>query len=169
MSRTAGSIARLLLCAGLVMAPAACRIAPKVCSVCQRGECTNLTFSIHLADGSTIETCCPRCGLHALEHERRAAVAIAVKDFETAAGLDARAAFFVDGSDVAPCSSMHAGSAPKDERGCCVRPVYDRCLPSVLAFGSKSRAEAFRRQHGGTVKTFDDLRATGRTGVPSGA
>ena len=57
-----------------------------------------------------------------------------------------------------PCASMEA-AAPRDERGCCMTQTYDRCLPSLLAFASRSRAEAFAREHGGEVKTFAELEA----------
>jgi hypothetical protein len=66
---------------------------------------------------------------------------------------------YVEGSDVTPCSSMHEGTPPVDERGCCMKAVYDRCLPSVLAFRSRERAESFAKEHGGTVKTLAEIDA----------
>jgi len=83
---------------------------------------------------------------------------LAVRDFDTAGLLDAGSAAYVEGSDVSPCSSGAMGQ-PRDERGCCLKPVYDRCLPSLIAFGSRDRAEAFARDHGGVVKTLPELRS----------
>jgi len=132
---------------------------PKFCGVCQREECRNLAFTIRLQDGKAVETCCPRCGLHYVEQEHPRVASLSVRDFDTALALDARNAFYVEGSDVTPCSSMQESSPPRDERGCCMKQVYDRCLPSVLAFGSRERAESFAREHGGMVKTLAEIEA----------
>ena len=118
-----------------------------------------MAFSIHLKDGSTVRTCCPRCGLHYIESQRLQIASLSARDFETSAQLDAGTALYVEGSDVTPCASMHASSAPKDEHGCCLTAVYDRCLPSLLAFHSQSSADAFAREHGGGVKRFSEIRA----------
>jgi hypothetical protein len=128
------------------------------CVMCGREECRNLAFAIHLADGGTVETCCPRCALRYLEREKPEVARLEVKDFATAATLDARTAVYVEGSDVHPCAAGHGGP-PKDERGCCMEAVYDRCLPSALAFGDRGTAETFAREHGGFVTSFDRLEA----------
>ena len=131
------------------------------CGQCGRAECKNLAFDIHLKSGKVVQTCCPRCGLHYLADQRPEITSLGVKDFDTAKRLDATAAFYVEGSDVHPCSAM-AGPAPMDERGCCMKTVYDRCLPSVLAFASKGKAEAFADDHGGSVRTFAELKIATR-------
>lgn len=131
-----------------------------MCSVCQRVECANLTFTIRLEDGKKVENCCARCGLHYLAQERPAVASLRVRDFDSAKSLDARGAFYVEGSDVTPCSTMMDGPAPRDERGCCMKAVYDRCLPSLLAFETRSRADVFAREHGGEVRAFEQIRAS---------
>ena len=113
-------------------------------------------FAVRIADGSTVKTCCPRCGMHYLHEHNPAVTAIEVRDFDSAKAIDARAALYVEGSDVHPCSTVHDGG-PKDERGCCLAPVYDRCQPSVIAFAEPARAQAFAREHGGVVTTFASL------------
>jgi len=133
-----------------------CETAAARCAMCHREECRNLAFTIHLTDGSKVDMCCPRCALRYLARENPDVARLEVRDFATAKRLDARTATFVEGSDVHPCSASHEGP-PKDERGCCLAPVYDRCLPSVLAFADRGTAEAFARQHGGFVKPFDAL------------
>jgi len=154
------SVARIAMMAAAlgVLAPVLSCGAKPTCKVCQRAECGNLTFTILLRDGSKVQTCCARCGLHYVAMERPDVASMSVRDFDTANLLDAGAALYVDGSDVTPCSSMHAPKGPpQDERGCCMKAVYDRCLPSLLAFASRERAEAFSRDHGGIVKTFDQI------------
>jgi hypothetical protein len=35
--------------------------------------------------------------------------------------------------------------------------VWDRCLPSLIAFRSREEAEVFCEQHGGIVKVYEEL------------
>ena len=170
MFRSPQRTAAAVLAAFLLLAMG-CGHGRRMCAVCQRDECGNLAFTIRLLDGSEVETCCPRCGLRFLEQEHPSVASLSMRDFDTAGRIDAQSAFYVEGSDVTPCTSMHGSSPPKDERGCCMAPVYDRCLPSVLAFRSKDRAEAFGREHGGIVKTFAELggNRVARHGASSGS
>ncbi len=139
---------------------ASCGGTPDGCVMCGREECTNLAFTIRLAGGGSVRTCCPRCALRYLEQEAPEVAALSVRDFETSRDLDAWAAAYVEGSDVHPCSAGHAGP-PKDARGCCMTTVYDRCLPSALAFADRSAAESFAKEHGGFVTSFDRLAPAG--------
>ena len=129
------------------------------CPECGRAECRNLTFGIRLDDGKQVDTCCPRCGLHLVATRGLHVTSMTVRDFDRAVPLEASTAFYVEGSDITPCTAREQ-DAPKDERGCCLKPIYDRCLPSLIAFESRPRAEAVAREHGGIVKTFADVRAT---------
>ena len=126
------------------------------CVMCGRDECRNLSFTIHQTDGTKVETCCPRCALRYLERDKPDVARLEVKDFASARTLDARTAVYVEGSDVHPCAAGHDGP-PKDERGCCMKQVYDRCLPSALAFADRETAEAFARETGGFVTSFNLL------------
>jgi hypothetical protein len=148
----------LLLTVMLAAVTAACSKQAKFCEECGRAECRNLSFDVRHQDGTLVQTCCPRCALHYLARRHPSVASLAVRDFDTAGRIDATRAFYVEGSDVAPCSAF-AGSPPRDERGCCMKTVYDRCLPSLLAFASRPEAETFAREHGGAIKTFADLQA----------
>jgi len=126
------------------------------CAQCGRMECRNMAFTVHLQGGKQVETCCARCGLHYLQSERPAVESLTARDFDGAGEIDATRAFYVDGSDVTPC--LAAGKPPlRDASGCCADPVYDRCLPSLIAFRSKQAAEAFAREHGGAVRAFAEI------------
>jgi hypothetical protein len=153
--RIRGSLLTVMLAA----VTAACFTQAKFCEECGRAECRNLSFDVRHQDGTMVQTCCPRCALHYLARPHPPLTSLAVRDFDTAGRIDATRAFYVEGSDVAPCSAS-AGSPPRDERGCCTKTVYDRCLPSLLAFASRPKAETFAREHGGTIKTFADLQTT---------
>lgn len=160
MGGSSRSIVRgLFLAFSLAAVTAACSSEARPCEQCGRRECRNLTFDVHLQDGKVVQTCCPRCALHYLAGAHPPVASLAVRDFDTAARIDAMRAFYVEGSDVAPCTAM-AGSPPRDERGCCMKTVYDRCLPSLLAFGSRAEAEAFAGSHGGALRTFAELQAS---------
>jgi hypothetical protein len=134
-----------------------CRSTVAKCAVCERAECTNMAFGIHMMDGKTVDACCPRCGLRYIAAQHPSVASLSVRGFDTGAPLDATRAFYVEGSRVTPCTSA-GHSLPKDERGCCMGAVYDRCLPSLLAFDSKPKADAFAREHGGFVRTLTDIR-----------
>jgi hypothetical protein len=160
-------LASLAVLLALALAAAACGFSQAKCEQCGRMECGNLAFTIHLRGGKTVETCCPRCGLHAIESGNLDVQSMTARDFNSKAPLAAETAFYVDGSDVTPCATAElakgAGGSepPKDERGCCLTKQFDRCLPSLLAFGSKEAADAFSREHGGDVRSFDALKKAG--------
>lgn len=132
-----------------------CRARAASCDLCGRDECTALTFRVEYADGGEQVTCCPRCASHAVaESGGREVARLVARDFATGREIDARVATFVDGSDVEHCS------APKEQRaepGCCRELAYDRCLPSLIAFGDPAAAERFARDHGGIRRSFPEL------------
>lgn len=145
-----GSLAVALLGVAL----SACR-AHASCDMCGRDECTALAFRVEYRDGGTQTTCCPRCGSHAVaEAHGREVTRLRARDFDTGQEIDAKTATYVEGSDVEHCV------APKEQpsaQSCCRVLTYDRCLPSLIAFGSTADAERFVGDHGGTLMKFDDL------------
>ena len=144
-----------LLLAGLTSCG---RARTATCSQCGRDECKNLAVTIALESGESIETCCPRCALRYIAEKRPAVATIAVRGFADAKTIDAKKAFYVEGSDAHPCA--HRESTPAvDARGCCLKAVYDRCEPSLVAFESAEKAESFARDHGGFVHTFGELKS----------
>ena len=130
-----------------------CHRGPAHCRVCDRDECKGLVFRIKMPAGQTVETCCPRCGLHFLASNSTAQGAEAT-DFATGQWLDASKASYVSGSDVKACAMPETR---RDAQGCCAFKGYDRCLPSLIAFANTTNAQAFARQHGGTIQTWPEL------------
>ncbi|MGH9868709.1 MAG: hypothetical protein ACREAA_11175 [Candidatus Polarisedimenticolia bacterium] len=123
----------------------------RVCDVCGRDECAGLAFRIEYADGGAQETCCPRCGSHALaEAGGRVPARLLARDFATGKPVDAHAARYVEGSDVEHCRTMNEQRRQELH--------YDRCLPSLIAFASEEQALSFVREHGGRLRTFEDLK-----------
>jgi len=133
-----------------------CDRAAKSCAVCQRDECTGLAFRITLENGKSVETCCPRCGLHFIKESRESSFLIQATDYAGGKWMDANSATYVSGSDVSHCA---AGEVKHDAQGCCYFKGFDRCMPSVIAFQSQDDARNFAKEHGGTVVAFDQLAA----------
>ena len=131
-----------------------CSRGGKVCAVCQRDECKAMAFRMTLDNGKTVETCCPRCGVHYLESSGQHARALEATDFATGHWLDATKATFVSGSDVRGCAMPEPR---RDAQGCCMYLQYDRCLPSLVAFADKPAAVEFQKQHGGEIVEFRNL------------
>ena len=73
------------------------------CDVCYRPMHEETFYRIHLADGETMDVCCPRCGLR-FQEGRRDVVRAEVTDFYTKDRMDADKAFYVENSPVHFCS-----------------------------------------------------------------
>jgi hypothetical protein len=66
-------------------------------------------------------------------------------------------AFIVKGSDVNMCARSHEMMSA-DKREASIH--FDRCSPSLIAFGERSEAAEFARQHGGEVAPFSEIVST---------
>lgn len=126
---------------------------PNRCDVCQRPLHQETYYRLHMADGETLDVCCPRCGLR-FQKGRNDVVSAEVTDFETKRPVDAEDAFYVDGSPVHFCS--HA-PVEEDRSGTQYEVAWDRCLPSLIAFESRAAAVRFQRENGGSIKTYREL------------
>lgn len=111
-------------------------------------------FQITHGNGTVIATCCPRCGAHVIREQPQPPRAIHATDFATGQPVAVAAAVFVVGSDVSHCS---APEVQRGSQGCCMFKAYDRCQPSTIAFGSRSAAETFLKQHGGKLAVWNDI------------
>lgn len=128
---------------------------PAECDVCYRPMHAETFYRIHLDNGDTKDVCCPRCGLR-FQEGRDDVVGVEVTDFYTRERVDAATAYYVEASPVHFCS--HA-AVQEDRSGVQYEVAWDRCLPSLIGFASKEDAERFQRENGGSVKTYDELRA----------
>jgi hypothetical protein len=145
----------LLLIVGVALLASSCS-GTAVCDVCRRDECAALAFRIEYADGGAQETCCPRCGSHAVaESGGRRVARLLARDFATGHSIDARTARYVEGSDLEHCAAARESRSSSD---CCRVLEYDRCLPSLVAFATDEQAAGFVKQHGGRPRRFEDLR-----------
>ena len=127
-----------------------------LCRVCQRGLHAGLVYRLEMMNGTSEEACCPRCGMHfALSHPSTVRQAWAT-DFASGERILAQSAYYVEGGDEEFCA-LHAKPVERGPQGVSVL-AYDRCLPTLVAFRAEQGAEAYRRQHGGHIVTYDQAR-----------
>ncbi len=125
-----------------------------VCQVCGRPIHGQVFYRVSLADGSTRDVCCPRCGLR-FQAGRSDVVGVQVTDFNSGQLIDASRAFFVESSRVMLCCSDN--KFQRDRSGGQYALQWDRCMPSLVSFATLEEAELFSRQKGGVVKNYSQL------------
>lgn len=131
------------------------RFSPEpLCGICHRTLHEATCCIITLENGDVERTCCPRCGLR-FQEGRNDVVSVETTDFESGKRLRAEDAYYVEGSDVHVCCGVPQIQA--DLTGTQYQLAWDRCLPSLLAFKKKESAEAFMREHGGRIRTYEGL------------
>ena len=126
-----------------------------LCDLCGRHLHQEVSYKIHLSSGEVLYACCPRCGLNA-QKGKDDVVATEVADFTTSELFPAEEAYFVEGSRVQLCRHDESESG-RDQTGILYTMVWDRCLPSLVAFRTHEEAEQFRGQNGGQIKTYAQL------------
>lgn len=124
------------------------------CPICQRHQHGDSGVKLEVKGEGVIEACCLSCGLSYGRQISKAVTIISVTNHETGKPLAPANATFVVGSDVSSCT--HDARQLRVE-GEALPVQWDRCLPSVLAFAGRESAEAFQRQHDGTMRSFQEL------------
>jgi len=133
---------------------------PGYCPICRRHEHGDSVVKLQAEGEGVVEACCLSCALSYGRQTSKAVTIVSVTDHETGRALDPDKATFVVGSGVSPCT--HTTEQVRTEQE--TLPVFwDRCLPSILAFASTQSAEAFRTQHGGRVRSLQQVRAESAT------
>lgn len=134
--------------------------AATTCQICGRNIPKETAFQLDTSQG-VIRACCPGCAMHfLLDHPGFSRKAMAT-DFASGRMIDASSAYYDEGGDVQYCT-LHQSPMQREPQGVSQR-VYDRCLPVLVAFASRSEADAYRQQHGGRVLTYDQALASLRT------
>ena len=125
------------------------------CPICQRHEHGDSGVKLQAEGEGVIDACCLSCALSYGRQTSKPVTILSVTNHETGKPLQPDAATFVVGSDVSPCT--HDAQQLRLEAE--ALPVqWDRCLPSILAFASRASADAFHAQHGGTLRSFQELK-----------
>jgi len=126
---------------------------PEQCYACRRAIHAN-SRTVAIDKGRARVFCCPACALSEHEQEGKPIRVTELTDFLTGAKLSPGSAFILKGSDVNMCAHQHE-MMQADKRWAPLQ--YDRCSPSLLAFGSRDAAASFAREHGGEVVPFRDI------------
>ena len=127
---------------------------PGVCPICLRHEHKESMVRFAAQGETPSDACCLSCALTYGRQTHKPVTILSVTNHDGGAPLDPQQAVFVVGSNVSPCTHATLEMGPEKE----AYPVHwDRCLPSILAFASAEAAAAFRAQHGGHVRTLDEL------------
>jgi hypothetical protein len=105
--------------------------------------------------GPSGKACCIRCAISCSIQTGKTVRILWVTDYSTHKRIAADHAWYVTGSDVAPCVSSPAeASAGRRE---CLIMGWDRCAPSSLPFAIMDEARAFQQVHGGRIQTFAEV------------
>ncbi len=134
------------------------------CQICRRSLHRGVTYHLGLVKETKV-ACCPRCGIHySIEHPDAVPQAWAT-DLNSGGTIPAQSAVYVEGGDVEYCT-MGERRVEREPEGVSLR-VYDRCLPSLVAFKSAADAESYHAQHGGRILNYaqavESVRGHGKT------
>ena len=108
------------------------------CSMCTtelKGH-ANTWFTIMTTKKKRMVACCSHCGLFLAHKLKDEAKRVVTPDFKTGTLLDAKQAVYVVDNDLTIC-----------------------CLPSTMSFEKVVDAEAFQKEHGGEILTFQQAMA----------
>jgi len=123
------------------------------CYACQRAVHAH-SRTVATIRGKPRTFCCPACALSEHEQEGKPVEVTELSAFPSGAKLSPKDAFIVRGSDVNMCvrtrELMDRDKRPADLH-------YDRCSPSLIAFGKRNEATEFVREHGGEVLSFREV------------
>lgn len=122
-----------------------------LCQICERPIHPGQEYIIALTEGGREHACCPRCGMHFQIHNGPRVRAAWATDYLTGERIDPTEAVYVEGSDVMTCCSTRPLKRGPESAA---QLVWDRCLPTLIAFKTREEAEHFQRQHGGQVLTY---------------
>jgi hypothetical protein len=128
--------------------------AEAACSVCGRPVHAESRVDGVVA-GRPQTFCCAACALRARQQTGVNVMVSGFYDYESGESLTPEVAYVVVGSAINLCMREHVLMDAHKEASAM---QFDRCSPSILAFGSQVAAERFRAEHGGVVQPFTELR-----------
>ncbi len=153
VSRLAGFV--FLFALGFAGWSAFSRPDPDQCYACNRPVHAH-SRTLALVNGRSRSFCCPACALSQHEQAGRPIKVTQLTSFLTGKALSPDKAYIVRGSNVNMCERTQQ-LVDRDKRPADLH--YDRCAPSLIAFGQQEEAIQFARGHGGEVLTFGEIAA----------
>jgi len=147
-----GSLLLVAVAGGMYFAYRRIVVPRQQCDICGRGIHAGHEATLLMKDGTKLNACCPRCALHRLEHGLPEPAQVVVTDRATGQKIRAQDAVYVEGS--AEISCLPESATPPREPGVGYDTVYDRCLPSLIAFKDEAAAREFAGAHGGRILSY---------------
>jgi hypothetical protein len=130
---------------------------PAICQICQRVVSKQTAFHLDTSAGKIV-ACCPACAMHYILHHAGGVHQALATDFHSGRLIPAAQAYYDEGGDVQYCTAMQS-PVDRGAEGVSTR-VYDRCLPTLVAFKTPQEAEGYQQQHGGRVLNYQQALAT---------
>lgn len=136
----------------------------ETCAACARAVHAH-TRTVANLDGRTHTYCCLACAISERHQTNRPVEVLTLNDFQTGQRMQPQQAFIVRGSRVNHCLDMEPAPRVEDV-GLPAHRDFDRCAPSMIAFGTREAAAEFVENNGGAVLSFNELAE--ETGLPAG-
>lgn len=129
---------------------------PSGCAFCGRRVHADMKVAFQEENQQTVQlACCLRCVISEAEQTGKHIRVLWVTDYVTRERLNPDKAVYLAGS------TINSDSGPPVEVPWSRREEselkWDRCLPSVIAFGKRADAVAFQQSSGGEILSFGDL------------
>lgn len=101
-----------------------------------------------------VKACCLRCAVKYARETGKKLRVLSVTDYASRKQTSPATAFYLSGSGIAPCAGPKVDT-PATRRESSVQ-VWDRCMPSLIAFADREDARR-AQEEGGTLQTFGEL------------
>lgn len=128
---------------------------PNTCPICARNIHPH-SSAVVLIDNKPVRVCCIRCGITHNFQVGKPGEVIEVTDFVSDKPIKPADSFYVEGSQVSMCDPHDASLVGQTKHP--YGRIFDRCEPSTYAFARREDAEAFARQNGGKLLTWEELK-----------
>lgn len=128
---------------------------PTQCALSGRPIHAGMGARVQIDERPPVRACCLRCTIVEAEHTDKDIHVLSVTDYVSHDQISPKDAFYIVGSTVTPCAGPWV-EVPANRRESS-QVSWDRCLPSVIAFGKSEDAEQFQRESGGEIQTFAKL------------
>lgn len=128
------------------------------CAVCTRPIHDGSHVTAELG-GEQQAYCCAACLLTEGRQQDAQPTNVRLYDYLSGDPLEPDEVVLVVGSEVNLCMREHVLMGEHKEAGAM---HFDRCAPSILAFGNRSAAQTFRQANGGEIKGYAEVRTSFR-------
>jgi len=102
-----------------------------------------------------VKACCLRCAINYARETGKKLRVLSVTDYVSRKPTSPGTAVYLSGSGITPCAGPRV-DAPATRRESSMQ-VWDRCMPSLIAFADREDARLAQEEEGGILQTFEEL------------